>query len=682
MAQDLPNGFTGFSQRRPNGFVSASAAMGTPRYVGAQPPAGNAANKGAYEAATAAFSSGAEGAFQYARDHARPDGEPAQFDPDKLRLIPDVDRRWSWTEIDLNAIRHNTSAVKQRIDNGVRLMAVVKADGYGHGAVRCAKTALNSGADYLGVATVNEAIELREALVNAPILVLSQPPETAIPLLLAYKVMPSVYTSEFAIQYAEAADAFGVRAPYHLAVNTGMNRIGVRHDEVVEFMGQVSFHRALDLVGTFTHFATADSAETLDFQIQVKRFIEAVTALRTAGVNPGIVHAANSAAAIRYPDVQFDMVRLGIAMYGLHPSGVTRPMIDLHPAMSVHARITDVRTVPMSEGVSYGMNYRSPGSVKICTVPVGYADGLRRGLSGRTDVILKGQRCHQVGNICMDQCMFEVDLRVYGSRRRLDPMIGDEVLLVGREGDSVITLDDMANTLGTINYELRVQLAHAARVRVGKGIRMTKPHIPLDEIRAQVEGCRKCPLADGRTQTVFGVGNPEARVMIIGEAPGKNEDLQGEPFVGAAGKYLNELLAVAGLVREDVFIANVLKCRPPGNRDPRPEEIELCTPYLREQTRTIDPEFLVTLGNFSTKFILKTDIGITRLHGTVQRAGKFKVFPIFHPAAALYDGSKREALENDFATLGELLRASEAERAAEAAAKAAEPPHVEQPPLL
>ena len=192
---------------------------------------------------------------------------------------------------------------------------------------------------------------------------------------------------------------------------------------------------------------------------------------------------------------------------------------------------------------------------------------------------------------------------------------------------------------------------------------MTKPHIPLDELRVQVEACRKCPLADGRTQTVFGVGNPEARVMIVGEAPGKNEDLQGEPFVGAAGKYLNELLAVAGLTREDVFIANVLKCRPPGNRNPRPEEIELCTPYLREQTRTINPDFIVTLGNFSTKFILKTNIGITRLHGTVQEAGKFKVFPIFHPAAALYDGSKREALENDFSTLGELLRAGEAKRA-------------------
>ncbi|MDE8702229.1 uracil-DNA glycosylase [Adlercreutzia equolifaciens] len=184
---------------------------------------------------------------------------------------------------------------------------------------------------------------------------------------------------------------------------------------------------------------------------------------------------------------------------------------------------------------------------------------------------------------------------------------------------------------------------------------MEHPHIPLDQLRAEVAECRRCPLCDGRTQTVFGTGDPNARVLIVGEAPGKNEDLQGEPFVGAAGKYLSELLAIAGLTREEVFIANVLKCRPPSNRDPRPEEIQACTPFLREQTRTINPEFIVTLGNFSTKFILKTDVGITRLHGTLQQAGRFKVFPIFHPAAALYDGKKREALENDFATLGELL---------------------------
>ena len=192
---------------------------------------------------------------------------------------------------------------------------------------------------------------------------------------------------------------------------------------------------------------------------------------------------------------------------------------------------------------------------------------------------------------------------------------------------------------------------------------MPKPHIPLDELRVQVESCRRCPLCDGRTQTVFGVGNPHARVMFIGEAPGKNEDLQGEPFVGAAGHYLNELLGCAGLRREDVFIANVLKCRPPGNRDPRPEEIQTCTPFLREQTRTIDPEVLVTLGKFSTQFVLKTQVGITRLHGRVQRAGKFLVFPIFHPAAALYDGAKREALENDFVTLGQLLHQLDEQKA-------------------
>lgn len=184
----------------------------------------------------------------------------------------------------------------------------------------------------------------------------------------------------------------------------------------------------------------------------------------------------------------------------------------------------------------------------------------------------------------------------------------------------------------------------------------SKPHIPLDELRAQVASCHACPLAEGRTQTVFGDGNPNARVLFVGEAPGKNEDLQGVPFVGKAGQNLNTLLEIAGLQREDVFIANVLKCRPPGNRDPRPEEIEVCTPFLREQTRTIDPEFIVTLGNFATKFILKTDMGITRLHGTLQKAGRFKVFPIYHPAAAIYDHSKWEALENDFAMLGRLLK--------------------------
>lgn len=184
---------------------------------------------------------------------------------------------------------------------------------------------------------------------------------------------------------------------------------------------------------------------------------------------------------------------------------------------------------------------------------------------------------------------------------------------------------------------------------------MAKEAIPLNELKNEVLACTKCELSEGRTNVVFGDGDPHARVMIVGEAPGKNEDLQGSPFVGAAGKYLNELLGYAGLTREDVFIANVLKCRPPGNRNPSVSEIDLCSPYLREQVRTIDPEFIVTLGNFATRFILKTEVGITNLRGTLQQAGRFKVFPIFHPAAAIYDQSKKATMEQDFKTLGELL---------------------------
>ncbi len=468
-SKELPNGFTGFSGKRPTGFTSAADAV---RANEAQRKtiANASRNVGAQQRSAVSFvakdpeSNGSKTsmpeAYQYSRSYEEEQREAASFDPEKLSTIPEKDRRWSWVEIDLNAIRHNCQQVKKAIGPGRRLLAVVKADAYGHGAVRVAKTALNSGADYLGVATVDEGIQLREGLVDAPVLMLSEPPASAIPLLLAYKIMPAIYTSEFAIQYAEAADSMGLKAPFHLAINTGMNRIGVHWNEVVPFMQTVGFHRALDLVGTFTHFATADCPETLDFQIQAKRFIEAVDALREAGINPGIVHCANSAAAIRYPDVRFDMVRLGIGLYGFYPCPECMPLIDLKPAMSVHARITDARLVPMSEGVSYGLNYRSSGSVKICTVPIGYADGLRRSLSGRTDFIVGGVRCHQVGNICMDQCMFEVDLRSYARRQRVDPQIGDEVVIVGRQGEAEVSIESMCDTLGTIPHEVCIAFSH------------------------------------------------------------------------------------------------------------------------------------------------------------------------------------------------------------------------------
>ena len=449
--KDLPNGFTGFAGINREEFESAADAIRRER------------------AESAAVEQAARGSFQYARDldSGRRIESELPFGNEELEDIGPLEQRWAWVEIDLSAIRHNVAETRKFLQSRTRLMAVVKADAYGHGAVEVSKAALGAGADRLAVATVPEGIELRKAGIRAPIIILSQPPATSIPLLLAYNITPTVYEPDFAVAYGEAADLRGMKAPYHLAVNTGMNRIGVRFDEAVEFLYQVSFHRALELEGVFTHYATADAPETLDFNIQAKRFVDAVSSMRSAGFDPGIVHSANSASIYRYPDVHFDMVRLGVSLYGFHPCYETRNLVDLRPAMSVHARITDARFVPMSEGVSYGLHYRSPGSVKICTIPIGYADGLRRGLSGNTDFILGGRYFRQVGNICMDQCMFEVDMRSYGSRERIDPQVGDEVLVVGTQGIAEVTIDEMAEKLDTIHYE----------IACGFGLRMQRVYV-------------------------------------------------------------------------------------------------------------------------------------------------------------------------------------------------------------
>lgn len=412
--QDLPNGFTGFAAKHKD-------------------PVAN---------------------YQYSRSIEEHKAEKAAFTEEEVQAIDERNRRWSWIEVDRSAIQYNVMQTKKQLEGGCRLLAVVKADAYGHGAYEVAKAATSAGASYLGVATVDEGIELRKAGMREPLMMLGEPPAEAVPLLLFYNIMPAIYTPEFAIAYAECADAHGMEAPYHLAINSGMNRIGVRHDQVVEFLHQVSFHRALKLEGCFTHFATADSIETLDFQIQIKRFVEAMRAIEAAGFNPGIVHCDNSAATYRFPKTHFDMVRLGISMYGYQAAPDTHKLVDLRPAMSVHARITNVGQPPMSEGVSYGLHYRSAGSAKICTLPIGYADGLNRALSSRTQVVYNGQLCNQVGNICMDQCMFEVDMRSHGTRPRLDPQIGDEVLLVGGQGGVSVTIEDMAAALDTIPHEL------------------------------------------------------------------------------------------------------------------------------------------------------------------------------------------------------------------------------------
>ena len=410
----------------------------------------------------------AEGQSHYDEESLQPaEREPYQFDPEKLKEIADRDRRWAWAQVDLGAIRNNCVQAKHRVGGLKRMMAVVSADACGHGAPRVAKTALNAGADCLGVATIDEAIALREALINAPILLMTQPPASAIQLLLAYKVMPAIQSSEFAIQYAEAADSLGLMAPYHLSVNTGTNCTGLRYDQVCQFMMQVGFHRALDLQGVFTTLATAEGPENMDLQMQATRFVDAVNAMAAAGFKPGIVHCADTAALVRYPELHFDMARLDVGLYGYHPCVQTRGLIDLRPAMTICARITDVNNVPLGEGVGAGLTYRSVGSSKICTIPLGFADGLPRMLSGRLQVMYSGQLMRQVGTIGMDQCSFEVDLRTRVGRPRLDPQVGDEVVLVGRQGDAHIDMEELADEASLAPTEMCCHLgARLSRVYV------------------------------------------------------------------------------------------------------------------------------------------------------------------------------------------------------------------------
>ena len=364
--------------------------------------------------------------------------------------------RWSWVEVDLAALRRNTAAFRRRLARGTEMMCVVKADAYGHGAVPCAWTMHAAGATQFAVATVNEGVALREAGITWPILVLSEPPVDCVEALVEHDLMPAVYTAEFALALGEAAAARGRVARYHLAVDTGMTRIGVRRQDVVELRHTIDFHRGLECAGTFTHFATADVPDDWDFALQLNRFREAVAALRGAGLETGLVHCDNTPGTVLHPECHFDMCRVGIGLYGLHPADSTLGCIELEPVMSVRGRVVRVIYPNVGDGVGYGLTYRVPKqNIQVATVPIGYADGLARELSNQMDVIVNGTRCRQVGNICMDQFMFAVDVNGARSYRPTRPVeYGDVVTLIGSDGDESIGADEMAGLRNTINYEV------------------------------------------------------------------------------------------------------------------------------------------------------------------------------------------------------------------------------------
>ena len=318
--------------------------------------------------------------------------------------------RWAWVEIDLGALRANVRTFKALLEPRTKLMCAVKADAYGHGAVECTKAMYAAGANQFAVATVAEGVELRRAGIAWPILVLCEPPLGAIDTLLAHDLMPSIYTSDFAFALGERAVALGKVGRYHLAIDTGMTRIGVLPDDVVELRHLIDFHRGLECAGTFTHFATADVIGDWDFKQQSSRFSRAIVALEAAGLDHGLVHCDNTPGTVLHPELHNDMCRVGIGLYGLHPSATTVPRVALRPVMSVRARVTRAIYPAVGEGVGYGLTYRVPTpNIQIATVPIGYADGLARVLSNHMNVLVNGVRVRQVGRICMDQFMFAVE---------------------------------------------------------------------------------------------------------------------------------------------------------------------------------------------------------------------------------------------------------------------------------
>ncbi len=361
-------------------------------------------------------------------------------------------RRDAWIEIDTGAIARNIAALRALTSQDTRFMAVVKADGYGHGAVEVAGAALSAGADRLGVATVDEAIELREAGIRAPLHILGTAPDEAAPLLVEHKIIATIATRDSAVALSRAAMRADAVAAYHLKLDTGMNRIGVRAEDAGDTVAWLRDMPGLTLEGVFTHFATADVPGDWEFVRQVNRFSAAVEDMRTEGVRPSLVHAANSAATILHPETHFDMVRCGIAIYGLAPSEATGGTCALDPAMSVKARVAFLKRIGLGDGVSYGLTWQAGGPATIATIPLGYADGIHRVLSNKMSVLIGGRRCAQVGRICMDQLMVEVPPGA-------DVRAGDEVVLVGRQGTETITLDELADLAGTINYEMACGLA-------------------------------------------------------------------------------------------------------------------------------------------------------------------------------------------------------------------------------
>jgi alanine racemase len=363
-----------------------------------------------------------------------------------------------WTEIDLDAIAHNVRELRRITRPAARLMAVVKADGYGHGAEAVARIALANGADMLAVARIDEGVQLRRAGFDGRILVMGPTFPAFADRIIDNNLTQSVISLDAARELAARAVACQTEIPVHLKVDSGMGRLGLLPDcgapgrnaalpPVAEVRALAALS-GLRLEGIFSHFAAADESDKSFAALQLEIFTDFLDRLSRAGVDVGMCHMANSAGVIDLPQAHLDAVRPGIALYGLYPSrAVDVQKVDLRPALTLKTRILQVKEVPAGFPVSYGMTWKASRDTRIATVAAGYADGIQRRLSNRGQMIVRGVKAPIAGRVCMDLIMLDV-----GAIEGVS--VGDEAVIIGRQGDAEISADDVADLLETINYEV------------------------------------------------------------------------------------------------------------------------------------------------------------------------------------------------------------------------------------
>jgi len=355
----------------------------------------------------------------------------------------------AWAEVNLDNIAHNVREVRRITNKHAEVMAVVKADAYGHGALQTAKTLLENGATSLAVSMLDEAIQLRQNGIDAPILVLSYTDPVRAEEIIRNDVTQTVFSHDLAEALSNAAVRLGRNVKVHVKIDTGMTRVGFMPGySAVKNVMQISRLPRIIVEGLFTHFASADEADKTYTYMQFERFMSICSELERIGIFIPVKHVANSAAIIQFPEMHLDMVRAGIILYGMYPSKeVCRDDILLKPAMTLKANVILVKEVEKGTCISYGRTFVTKRKSKIATIPIGYADGYSRILSGKVNVLINGESAPVVGRICMDQCMIDV------TDMKSDVKVGDEVVLIGRQGEKRIDIEQIASAMNTINYE-------------------------------------------------------------------------------------------------------------------------------------------------------------------------------------------------------------------------------------